>query len=713
MTKKKKKKSKKTEAVNKKFLTGKILGIFSNSPLKTFNYKQLARLLNVQDTSARQLINVVLSELAAADYLSEIYTGKFKLKSKGGYINGRVEMTAQGSAYINSESLTEDIFVTQSNLNHALHGDWVKVYLYARRKSRRLEGEIVEILKRSKRNFVGTIEISSHFAFLLPDSKKMPYDIYIPKEKLKNALNGQKAIARIVDWPRSVKNPTGEIVEVLGNPGENEVEMHAILAEFDLPYKFSKEVEKEALKISDSIAKEEYKQRRDFRTTPTFTIDPEDAKDFDDALSIKQLPSGNWEIGIHIADVAHYIQTNTTLDKEAQDRGTSVYLVDRVVPMLPERLSNQICSLRPNEERLCFSAVFEMDKEAKVISEWMGKTVIISNRRFTYAEAQHIIDRGKGDLQNEVLILHSLAQKLRKRRFENGSIDFERTEVKFEIDEKGAPLGVFLKQILASNQLIEEFMLLANRCVAEFIGSKTKPPKTFIYRIHDRPDQEKLDSFGFVIKKFGHRISTTSHQQLSQSLNQLLKSVQGKKEQNLVETLAIRTMAKAKYSTRNIGHYGLAFDYYSHFTSPIRRYPDILVHRLLESYLRNEKSKSEEKYENMCQHASEMERRAIDAERASVKYKQVEFLKDKIGMQYEGIISGVADWGIYVEISENKCEGLVPIRELDDDFYEHDESNYCITGRSTRKTYQLGDPIKIEISRVDLPKKQVDLLLVE
>ncbi len=710
---KRKKKSKRTGSINKKSLTGKILGIFSNSPSKTYNYKQLARLLNIKDTSTRQLINVILGELAATDYLTEIYTGKYKLQSKGGYIFGTVEMTTQGSAYINSESLTEDVFVTQANLRHALHGDSVKVYLYARRKSRRLEGEVVEIVKRGKRNFVGTIEIAAHFAFLLPDSKQMPYDIYIPKEKLKHALNGQKAIARIVDWPQSVKNPTGEIVEVLGEPGEHEVEMHAILAEFDLPYTFPKAVEREAGKIPDRISQDEYSQRKDFREVPTFTIDPADAKDFDDALSIRRLDSGRWEVGVHIADVTHFIQPNSILDKEAQERGTSVYLVDRVIPMLPEKLSNQLCSLRPEEERLCFSIVFEMDDQANVFTDWIGRTIICSDRRFTYEEAQEVIETGKGDMQTEIVKLHQLAQKLRTMRFENGSIDFERTEVSFEIDEKGKPLGVFLKQNQSSNQLIEEFMLLANKHVAEFVGLKTKPLKTFVYRIHDRPDQEKLSSFAFLIKKFGYRISTTSHRQLSQSLNQLLKDVQGKKEENLIETLAIRTMAKAKYSTRNIGHYGLAFDHYSHFTSPIRRYPDMMVHRLLAKYLRHVKSENEEQFENLCRHASEMERKAIDAERASIKYKQVEFLKDKIGQQFEGIISGVADWGIYVEISENKCEGLIPIRELDDDFYELDEENYCITGRHTRKCYQLGDPITIEIARVDLPRKQVDLLLIE
>jgi len=710
---KRKKKSKQSGSINKKSLTGKILGIFSSSPSKTYNYKQLTRLLNIKDTSTRQLINVILGELASSDYLTEIYTGKYKLKSKGGYIYGTVEMTAQGSAYINSESLSEDIFVTQANLNHALHGDWVKVYLYARRKSRRLEGEVVEIVKRGKRNFVGTVEIAAHFAFLLPDSKKMPYDIYIPKEKLKNALNGQKAIARIVDWPQSVKNPTGEIVEVLGEPGEHEVEMHAILAEYDLPYSFPTAVEREAAKLPDTVSRDEYRQRKDFREVHTFTIDPEDAKDFDDALSIHRLESGRWEVGVHIADVTHFIQPNSVLDKEAQERGTSVYLVDRVIPMLPEKLSNLLCSLRPEEDKLCFSAVFEMDDEANVVSEWMGKTVIHSDRRFSYEEAQEVIETGQGEMSTEIMKLHQLAQRLRKRRFENGSINFERTEVAFDIDEKGTPLGVFLKQNKPSNQLIEEFMLLANKHVAEYVGLKTKPPKTFVYRIHDRPDQEKLSSLAFLIKKFGYRISTASHRELSQSLNQLLKDVQGKNEENMIETLAIRTMAKAKYSTRNIGHYGLAFDHYSHFTSPIRRFPDMMVHRLLEKYLRNEKSENEEQYENLCRHASEMERKAIDAERASIKYKQVEFLKDKIGHQYEGIISGVADWGIYVEISENKCEGLIPIRELDDDFYELDEENYCITGRLTRKRYQLGDPITIEISRVDLPRKQVDLLLIE
>lgn len=690
------------------------MGIFSNNPSRNYNYKQLARLFDIRDTSSRQMISTVLYELVSAEYLTEIYTGKFKLKSKGGYITGRVEMTSRGSAYINSENLTEDIFVSQANLNHALGGDTVKVYLYARRKNRRLEGEVVEILSRGKKNFVGIVEVSAHFAFLMPDSKQMPYDIYIPKDKLKGAQNGQKAIARIVDWQQNVKNPTGEISEILGKPGENEVEMHAILAEFDLPYKFTSRVEKEAGRITSHITREEIKERKDFRKTVTFTIDPEDAKDFDDALSIRKIKPGNWEIGVHIADVTHFVLPGSLIEKEACERGTSVYLVDRVIPMLPEKLSNQFCSLRPDEEKLCFSVVFEMDDQANVSSEWFGKTIIKSRKRFTYEEAQNIIETGKGDLKAEVLKLNELARILRERRFSKGSIDFERTEVKFDIDDKGAPLGIFLKENKESNQLIEEFMLLANKSVAEHIGRQRKgKKKTFVYRIHDNPDQDKLSSFSFIIKKFGHRINTSSHKQLSISLNQLLKSVQGKKEQNLVETLALRTMAKAKYSTSNIGHYGLAFDHYTHFTSPIRRYPDMMVHRILYDYLQDAGSKSEKKYENLCKYASEMERKAIGAERASIKYKQVEFLADKVGQQFEGIISGVADWGIFVEINENKCEGLIPIRELDDDFYELDEGNYCITGRLTKKIYQLGDPLKVEIFRVDLPRRLVDLMLVE
>jgi ribonuclease R len=711
---KKKTKSERFRSINKEKLSGKLRGVFSNNPALSFNYKQLAKRLDIKDTSTKKLINTLLIELCEYGFLSEIHTGKYRLKSRAGFVTGIVDLTPNGSAYILADEFPVKIFVAQANLNHALHGDKVKVYLYAKRKSRRFEGEVVEILERSKKVFVGIVSISTHFAFLIPVNKQMPYDIFIPLNKLNNAENGQKAIAKIIDWPQGVKNPIGEIIEVLGKPGDNEVEMHAILAEFELPLRFPEKVLEAAGKINRTITPADYRERRDFRKISTFTIDPEDAKDFDDALSIRKLKSGNWEVGVHIADVTYYINENSILDKEACKRATSVYLVDRVVPMLPEHLSNNICSLRPHENRLCYSVVFELDDQANVLKEWFGRTIICSNKRFTYEEAQRIIETGKGELKDEIIRLNQLAQILRQQRLINGSLDIERIEVKFDIDEKGTPLGILFKENKKSNQLIEEFMLLANRKVAEFIGGKTREkPKVFVYRIHDKPNQEKLHSFIYVIKKFGYRIDTSTHKKLCNSINKLLKDVQGKREQNLVETLALRSMAKAKYSIKNIGHYGLAFSHYTHFTSPIRRYPDIMVHRLLDSYLNKEASKDEKKYKTLCNHSSEMELRAIEAERASIKYKQVEFLADKVGRQFDGIITGVADWGIYIEISENKCEGLVPIRDLDDDFYELDEGNFCITGRYSYKRYQLGDPARVEIIRINLPKKQVDLKLVE
>jgi len=585
--------------------------------------------------------------------------------------------------------------------------------LYAKKRGKQPEGEVIEIIKSANVNIVGVIDISKTFAFIIANTRQMPYDVFIPLGKINGAQNGDKVVAKITEWPAQYRNPFGEVIEVLGKPGENETEMHAILAEFDLPYKFDESVEHEAEKIPIEITDADYKERRDFRDVTTFTIDPADAKDFDDALSLQKLKNGNWEIGVHIADVTHYVKKDSILDQEAYNRGTSVYLVDRVVPMLPEKLSNNVCSLRPNEEKLCYSIVFEMDENGDIWDQWIGRTVIKSDKRFSYEEAQALIEGGEGDLKEEILILNNLAQKIRKRRFKDGAISFERVEVKFNIDETGKPLGVFFKVNKESNQLIEEFMLLANKHVAAFIGDvkKGEHAKTFVYRIHDKPNPDKLQIFSKFIQRFGYSINTTGHKNITTSINNLLDEVQGKKEQNVIETLAVRAMAKAVYSTKNIGHYGLSFDFYSHFTSPIRRYPDMMVHKLLTDYMNGGKSKDKEKYEQMCVYASEMERKAAEAERASIKYKQVEYMKDHVGEDFDGIISGVTEWGFYVELNESKCEGLVHIRELDDDYYFFDEDNYSIIGRKNKKTFQLGDPVKIKIVRADLEKKQLDFTL--
>jgi ribonuclease R len=701
----------KPETFNKKRLKNEIVAVFYAEPGKTVNYKQVSDLLEIRDAETRVLTNVVLQELYDDGYLDQVSRGKYKLKARTGSVVGTVDMQSQGFAYVNSEELEKPVLIPSRYLNHAMEGDKVKIRLFARRKKHDLEGEVIEIIERAKSVFVGTVETSRHFAFLIP-SGKAGFDIFIPNDKLNGAKNGQKAIAEIIEWPANAKNPIGQIKDVLGDTGNNDAEMHAILAEFELPYKFPVNVDKAAEKIPEEIPEEEIARRRDMREVTTFTIDPADAKDFDDALSLRKLENGHWEVGVHIADVTHYVQMNSIIEEEAQSRATSVYLVDRVVPMLPERLSNGVCSLRPHEDKLCFSAVFELDDNAKLMNEWFGKTVIHSNRRFAYEEAQQVIETGEGDLKEEILTLNRLAVLLRDKRFKRGSIAFDRVEIKFEIDEKGKPLSVYFKEAKDSNKLIEEFMLLANKRVAEIIGKRggNKAPKTFVYRIHDKPDPDKLANFNLFIKKFGYGIQMATSKTISSSLNSLLDHVKGKKEQNVIETLAIRTMAKAAYSTRNIGHYGLAFEYYTHFTSPIRRYPDMMVHRLLEKYLAGGRSVNEEKFEELCKHSSDMEARAANAERASVKYKQVEFMQDQIGKIYPGVISGITDFGIFVEL-ENKIEGMIPIRELDDDFYSLDEKNYQLVGRHTHKIYQLGDDIQVKIWRTNLEKKQLDFQL--
>lgn len=699
----------------KQVLTQLVLDVFEQNEREALNYKQVSSKLNIREPESRETILEILKEQAKDDVLQEVSPGKFKVLELKTFVEGRVDMTNDGSAFIvTDDEFENDIYVAPRKVRTALNGDRVKVYVYAKNKGKRKEGEVVEILKRAKMEFTGIVKLSERFAFFIPDDRKMLHDIFIPLGDLNGAKNGVKAIAEITDWPPQAKNPIGRVKTILGTQGENDTEMNAILAEYGFPLSFPPEVERDAEAISDIISEEEISKRRDFRETLTFTIDPFDAKDFDDAISYKKLDNGNFEIGVHIADVAHYIIPDSALDKEAFERGTSVYLVDRVIPMLPERLSNGLCSLRPNEDKLCFAAVFEMDESGKVIDQWFGKTIIHSNRRFTYEEVQEVIETGEGDYVEEIQQLNAIAYKLREAKFKNGAISFESTEVKFKLDEQGKPVGVYVKERKDAHKLIEDFMLLANRKVAEFVSKKGKGKKkyTFVYRAHDAPNPETLGNFAQFAARFGYKISMKSDRDIARSLNHLMHDVEGKKEQNVLTQLAIRSMAKAVYTTKSSSHYGLAFDHYTHFTSPIRRYPDVMVHRLLFHYLNGGESAVAEHYEVLCKHSSDMEKKAADAERSSVKYKQAEFLQDNIGTEYNGVISGVTEWGMYVQIIENNCEGMVRLRDISDDFYTLDEKNYAIIGQRKKKIYQLGDEVRIKVKNVDLTKKQIDFSLV-
>ncbi len=721
----KKKKSTQKNTFDKQY-TQSLLQFLTNNANQSFNYKQLAFQLNIVDDFNRGELKKLVKKLLDNKQIKEVGRGKYKITHQSYYYEGTLDVTMNGAAFFMCDTLDKDIYIPARNLNHGLHGDLVKIYAYNRqRSSKKQEGDVVEIIKRAKTTFVGTLQLHANHGFVIPDDKRMYADFFIPKKRINNAKDGDKVVVEMKDWPLNSKNPFGKIVDILGKPGEHNTEIHSILYDYGLPYKFPEQVEQDAANLPIEITQEEIAKRRDMRKVLTFTIDPKDAKDFDDALSFQELPNGNYEIGIHIADVSHYVLPNTILEEEAYKRATSVYLVDRVVPMLPEILSNNVCSLRPHEEKLTFSAIFEMNTKAKIVKQWFGRTVIYSDKRYAYEEAQEIIEHPEPfkiakssldkNLTKAILTLDTLAKILRKKRMDSGAITFDKIEVRFDLDKENEPIGIKFKHSKDANKLIEEFMLLANRKVAEFIGRKKdgSPTKnTFVYRVHDEPDIDKLAVLQQIIGKFGYRIDTRNVEFLSKSINKLLLDVKDTPEENMIETLTIRSMSKAIYTTKNIGHYGLAFDYYTHFTSPIRRYPDVMVHRLLQHYLEGKKSPKYPIYEEKCKHSSEREQMATKAERDSIKYMQVKYMQKHIQDIFEGVISGVTEWGMYVEITDNLCEGMVRIKDIDDDYYLFDEKQYAIIGQATKKMYRLGDTVNIRVKNADLERKHLDFTLL-
>ncbi|MGY5352172.1 ribonuclease R family protein [Wenyingzhuangia sp. IMCC45533] len=730
-----------------KDLTRKVFKVLNEHSGKPLNYKQIAAALGLEDHASKQQLLLKLEELKAQKKVKEEDRGKYVLDASKNYHIGTLDVTSTGNAYFICDDFETDTFINKNSIGGGLNGDTVKAYVYKRKQRNKLEGEVVEIIERKKTDFVGTLQLSARFGFVVADDRGMHNDIFIPKDKIGEALDGDKVVASITDWPSDSKNPYGIITRVLGKAGEHNTEIHAILADYDLPYEFPTEVEDAAKELDVTITDDEIAKRRDMRNVLTFTIDPKDAKDFDDALSFQKLDNGNYEVGIHIADVSHYVEEGSILDDEAYSRATSVYLVDRVVPMLPEMLSNGVCSLRPEEEKLTFSAVFELNDKAEIKKEWYGRTVTYSDKRFAYEEAQVVIESAfssdenlqstannekpiiipaeisitgeayevAADITAAILKMDELAKIMRGKRMKSGALAFDKIETKFNLDTEANPIGVFFKESKDANKLIEEFMLLANRKVAEFVG-KTKsgqPKKTFIYRVHDEPNTDKLEALNNLVQKFGYGIDTKSRMSTSKSLNKLLSDVHGKAESNMVETLTIRSMSKAEYTTENIGHYGLAFDYYSHFTSPIRRYPDVMAHRLLQHYLDKGKSVSAEDYEEKCGHSSEMEMLASKAERDSIKYMQIKYMQNFEGQAFKGVITGVTEWGIYVEVLENKCEGMVRTRDIASDHFVFNQEEYALVGRKHGEMYRLGDEVWIKVKQADLERKHLDFYLIE